>query len=226
MCEPASFVVTKEKVYWSKKSDSHEDIIEEFGLHADGIGGPNIVRTEISPPKGDLSLPLDQWVYGLDQKEVPGWYEAKTVERDCRVELKKWSKAKSTGWNVKEAFSPVNPFLLERRKMPKGKLKMLVADWASARTSVGDSVRDSVGASVWAYIGGLFSCIKSWKHAEQLGPDPWRPLLTLWYAGYVPSFDGKTWSLHAGKDAQVVAQWSRKEIEKLILKKNPGVIVS
>jgi hypothetical protein len=66
---------------------------------------------------------------------------------------------------------------------------------------------------VWAYFGGLFPNITVWKYTEKLGPDPWSPLLTLWYAGYVPSFDGTTWRLHAGKDAKVVAQWTKEEIE-------------
>jgi hypothetical protein len=29
MCQPASFVLTKDGVFWSMKSDSHEDIIQE-----------------------------------------------------------------------------------------------------------------------------------------------------------------------------------------------------
>ena len=49
MCTPASFVLTKDRVFWSKKSDSHEDIIEEYKLNPDGIRGPNIVRVKISP---------------------------------------------------------------------------------------------------------------------------------------------------------------------------------
>jgi hypothetical protein len=84
--------------------------------------------------------------------------------------------------------------------------------WASIGDSVwasiGDSVWDSVGDSVRAYIGGQFPNITSWKYAEKLGSDPWRPLLTLWYAGYVPSFDGKTWRLHAGKKAKIVLEWT------------------
>jgi len=80
--------------------------------------------------------------------------------------------------------------------------------WASVRDSVWDSVRASVRDSAWdsvrAYTGGLFPNIKKWKYVEKLGPDPWRPLLTLWYAGYVPSFDGETWHIHAGPKAKVV----------------------
>ena len=90
--------------------------------------------------------------------------------------------------------------------------------WDSVGVSVWDSVRASVGASVvvslWAYVGGLFPGIKTWTYAENLGSDPWRPLLDLWYAGYVPSFDGKTWRLHAGEKAQIVHSWTVEELSK------------
>ena len=238
MCNFASFVITKgPKVWWLPKSDSHEKTIEKYKLNADGVRGPNVVRVEIVPKNGNLSLPLPSWEYKLDQDTLPSWYDAEECERACRIELKKLAKTRLTGWNVKEAFNPVNPLLLPTKKMSKDKLLVLLKDWASVkgsvRTSVGDSMRDSVvwdsvrdsvvwdsvrdsvvwdsvRDSVWAYIGGLFPNIKEWKYAEKLGPDPWRPLLTLWYAGYVPSFDGTTWRLHTGKKARVVLKWNSK----------------
>ena len=81
----------------------------------------------------------------------------------------------------------------------------------SVRTSVLDSVLYSVWDSVWAYTGGLFPGITDWAYASTLGTDPWRPLLTLWYAGYVPSFDGTTWRLHAGAKADVVFERNLRE---------------
>jgi len=92
--------------------------------------------------------------------------------------------------------------------------------WASVWTGVGDSVRanmwasvragvwDSAGDSVGAYAGGLFPRIRIWKYAEELGPHPWNPLLRLWYAGIVPSFDGNEWRLHAGPKAAIIWQGS------------------
>jgi len=260
MCNFASFVITKgPKVWWLPKSDSHEKTIREYKLHADGLKGPNVVRVEIVPKNGNLSLPLRTWEYKLDQDTLPAWYDAEECELACRVELKKLAKTRLTGWNVKEAFNPVNPLLLPTKKMSNDKLLVLLKDWDSVwnsvrdsvvrasvwdsvwasvrdsvvwdsmRDSVGasvvwdsvvrdsvrdsmvwDSVRDSVRDSVWAYIGGLFPNIKEWKYAEKLGSDPWRPLLTLWYAGYVPSFDGTTWRLHTGKKARVVLKWNSK----------------
>ena len=69
--------------------------------------------------------------------------------------------------------------------------------------SVGDSVWDSVGASVWdsvgasvgAYIGSFFRIDALQKFSS---------CVELWESGLVPSFDGKTWRLHAGKDAAIV----------------------
>ena len=49
MCKFASFVLTKDREFWSDKSDSYEDIISKHNLHADGARGPNILRVEISP---------------------------------------------------------------------------------------------------------------------------------------------------------------------------------
>jgi len=102
--------------------------------------------------------------------------------------------------------------------------RILGATWDSIRDSVWKPIMDSIWISVtdfiekpawnflwasirssaYAYMGGLFPNIKEWEHVEKLGPDPWRPLLTLWYGGYLPSFDGNTWSLHVGEKAEVV----------------------
>ena len=84
--------------------------------------------------------------------------------------------------------------------------------WASVWASVSASVWASVWDSVWAYVGGLFPGITTWKHAEKLGPAPWRPLLTMWYAGYVPSYDGTTWRVHAGPDARVVWEMASEQM--------------
>jgi hypothetical protein len=82
--------------------------------------------------------------------------------------------------------------------------------WNSVRGSVEDSLRDSVwdnvGDSVWisvwasvrAYAGSFFR-LEKWADGY-----PCRCLVDLWEAGLVPSFDGVTWRLHAGTNADVV----------------------
>jgi hypothetical protein len=90
--------VTKDRVYWSKRSDSHEEIIREFKLEAldrDAIRGSNLVRIEIVPPNGnDFETPLDKWVFHTDQNVTPDWYVAESAEKECRAVLQEWAKAK------------------------------------------------------------------------------------------------------------------------------------
>ena len=94
MCKPASFVVTKNQVYWSMTTDGHLDIIKEFDIHVDGARGPNAVSVEICPPNDDYALPLSKWIFATDQDRLPSWYDAKKAEIRTRTELKKWAKAK------------------------------------------------------------------------------------------------------------------------------------
>jgi hypothetical protein len=92
MCNPASFVVTKDRVFWSKHTNSHSRIIEEFGLHADGVGGPNTVSVEIKPPDGDYGADPATWRFNTDQDVLPEWYDAGQAEAACRLELTEWAK--------------------------------------------------------------------------------------------------------------------------------------
>jgi hypothetical protein len=78
----------------------------------------------------------------------------------------------------------------------------------SVENSVRDSVRDSVENSVWGYIASFFN-ITSWKYAENLGTNPWESVQKLWELGFVPSFDGTTWRLHSGKNAEIVYEWKK-----------------
>jgi hypothetical protein len=91
MCRPASLIVTKSSVFFSKLGDSHEDIIRENNLHPDGARGPTIVRVEIVPPNVRYDLPLDQWAYAVDQDILPDWYDADDAERRARVALTEWA---------------------------------------------------------------------------------------------------------------------------------------
>ena len=77
--------------------------------------------------------------------------------------------------------------------------------WGSVEDSVWGSIRSSVWDSVGAYISSLYTSIKKWKYIDHPeGENPFRPAIDLWHRGFVPSFDGKTWRLHAGEKAKVV----------------------
>jgi len=278
MCKPASFIVTKgPKAWWSEKTDSHSEIITEHKLReTDARGDINIVPVEVTPPSGNLSLPLSKWVFAVNyasyKHELPDWWDTQKAEAACRAALKEWKSCKMKGWHVKEAFAPVRPFAHDPSAMTREEVLVLVRDWASVgdsiRDSVGDSVcasvvdsvvdsvcasvgdlvvdsvwasvgdsirdpvvdsvwasvgdsvwasvwasvRNSVWASVWGYTGSLFPCITTWEYTSR--NDPWASIRKLWISGYVPSFDGKTWRVHAYKDARIVFEFTASEIKE------------
>ena len=85
MCQFASFVLTTDRVFWSDESDSHESIIEQNKLYADGATSPNILRVEITPPRdGDWS-DLSRWNYKVDQDTLPAWVDG--AESRARIAL-------------------------------------------------------------------------------------------------------------------------------------------
>ena len=81
-----------------------------------------------------------------------------------------------------------------------------VSVWDSVRVSVGDSVWDSVrvsvGDSVRAYISSFFNINYKYDFSS---------VNELWNKGIVPSFNGKTWRLHSGKDATIIYKWNKNE---------------
>ena len=130
----------------------------------------------------------------------------------------------------------VNPFQLEPPEKITRRHILLLREWASVRASVwnsvgdsvwdsmwnsvGDSVRDSVWDSVWdsmeAYIGSFFRLPrKKWKYTEKIKAKgyPFQPAIGLWMQGLVPSFDGRKWRLHGGKDAKILFEISKEELE-------------
>jgi hypothetical protein len=147
------------------------------------------------------------------------------------------------GYKLSEALFPINPLLeIRETKVDSNIIQLLkewdsvlasvwasvgdsvwasVGDsvwdsvWASVGASVGDSVRASVGDSVMAYISSLFPNIKKWKYIEhEIGNNPFQSCIDLWKLGFIPSFDGKTWRLHAGKDAKIVYDITKEELRK------------
>jgi hypothetical protein len=88
MCDFASFVLTKDKVFWSD-SDSHTDIIEEFELHEYGANGPNILKVEIFPTtKIKYLRDYDNWEFKIDQDIMPEWYNKDLDKSRTRKALK------------------------------------------------------------------------------------------------------------------------------------------
>ena len=155
MCKFASFVLTKDRVFWSGNSNSHDDIISEHGLHEAGSGGRiNIVRTEISP--GQSWVDLDSWTYNLDQDLCPEWHDPEQTERRTRQALRDQFSKKP--WTT--IFSEIDSFIASIAKIkwlrPDGKPlkswklfldKDLDAARAAARAAARDAAWDAAGVA-------------------------------------------------------------------------------
>ena len=153
-------------------------------------------------------------------------------------ELKAMAEAEEQrlGYRLSHAIFPVNPLEMTAPEVTP-EIIALLKEWASVYKSVRDSahdsvynsVRESVGNSVWdsvlasvrAYIGWIFPNIKEWKYINhEPCVYPFESGAKLWLMGFVPSYDGITWRLHAGKNASVVyeinnqALLARQEKEK------------
>ena len=77
--------------------------------------------------------------------------------------------------------------------------------WDSVGYSVWDSVRDSVRDSVWAYISTYFDIKYNFDYSSAKN---------LWERGLVPSFDGKIWRLHTGKNADIVFEIEKSKLQE------------
>ena len=146
MCRPASMVLTKDAVLWSRRSESHEDIIREYELHADGVGGPNLLRVELTPAGNDYRLPLDEWAFRCDQDIMPPWFDAEPDVARARNALPDWLAAKVVlPGEVREHVDNAH----------------IVAAYGTIQSMYGSSVvKSMIGSSVVEYMTGS-SVVKS-----------------------------------------------------------------
>jgi hypothetical protein len=151
MCKYASFVLTKDKVFWSNKTESHEEIIREFDLcETDSTKTRiNILRVECSPDKcwGDLS----KWIYKVDQDIRPEWFEPQECEARTRKALKE-----KIGKKLLKNFKLLDEFLTEinttKWLKQHGKIKkewkyFEGITWDAARGAAGDAARGAAGGA-------------------------------------------------------------------------------
>ena len=202
MCQAFSCLVTEaKKVYWKAGVDSHDALWSLFKSDPQLADTPDramrlFAPVEITPDQSYLE-PEARWMFALDCEE-PSWWTEDHRSAAMRAH-RQWKKEIYSKINLAEAKSPVNPFFLAAGPVTEEVLALLKAwdsvgasAWASVRASVWDSVR----ASVLAYIGSLFD----------IWPDgyPYSAGARLWRMGFVASFDGKVWRLHAGPKADIV----------------------
>lgn len=147
-------------------------------------------------------------------------------EPEIRAEARRF-----TAYNLEEALYPINPLLLSAPKVGSEQIRLL-GEWKGSRNAadnIGASVwdiiresfwgyvwfrtRNSVWGNVWIRVGGsaresVWGC--AWAYAGSLLPAGWpdgypfEAGVKLWRQGFVLSFDGKVWRLHAGPEADIV----------------------
>jgi len=261
MCKAFSAIVLESgEVLWEMGMDSHSEILEKHKIKDDTADPKHLMfaRVEIAPKNNNYLKP-DKWVFRLDQRIKPRWWNKayrqyaweawaewkKELDsilvykdiihpfKDVRIRkrttkwdvdlLRQWDSAwRSVGRSVRDSvWDSVGRSV---RDSVRDSVWDSVGDsvwdsvwdsvgrsvWDSVRDSVGRSVRDSVGASVEAYLGSFFNLPRyAWKYTDKIKTDgyPFQPAVDLWERGLVPSFDGKTWRLHAGPDGRVVREW-------------------
>ncbi len=192
----------------SYSPDSHSSISEFHKLDDDKVNKyeynpvtKNFVVDQINI-KDDQAL-ARQWVERLDFKKIIEPLIIKPIIHPFELPMVK---------NVTEKQSR----LLEDWILVRDSVRTSV--WASVRDSVGNSVLDSVRASVRASIGDsvwasvLAYTTSFFKIEHKKGINPLKPSIDLWEQGLVPSFDGKFWRLHSGKNAEIVYKNTLKKM--------------
>ena len=154
----------------------------------------------------------------IEQDDKAGFKEFKVLE-----EIPEAKFDDLLGFRYQEALHPFDPRTVSVEKVGSEEFEEL-REWGSVwgsvrdsvRDSVWDSVRDSVRGSVWdseaAYLGSLFTNIKTWKYTEKVTIKgyPFQSCVNLIKKGLVPATNsqGKWYLYHPidGKPAQVVRE--------------------
>jgi hypothetical protein len=237
MCKAFSCIVKQNgEVLWKFAVDSHDEILKLYNIEdkENNINDLKFARVEIIPDNKNYLFP-DKWTLKIDEQIKPTWF-SDSYETFCLEEHAKWLSELD---KILIRKPIVNPFDIEPpKKITEKHIKLVkkwasvlasvvasvgvsvgdsvrasVGDsvWASVWVSVGDSVRAfvgaSVGASVWAYSGSFFKLNRNqWKYTKKIKTKkyPFQSAVDLWNLGLVPSFDGTTWRLHGEKDAKIL----------------------
>ena len=200
-----------------------------FSFVGDGYG--NYLYSDWNTRKENLAEDHDSHTAILTRNKVPPrlqdrWskYEYNPLTKEFTVDqgVEGHDYEAAENWvqhlNFKNVVEPLvikkirNP-LTGRAKKVTDKEIVLLDRWIQIVGSVRGSVRDSVwysvydlvGASVWDSVRAYMSSFFKIKYTHDFSY-----AIKLWNSGFVPSFDGKKWRLHSGKNADIVYERSHK----------------
>ena len=202
--------------------DSHSHICAHFKLNEDRCNKYEFnpltkafTVDQINSNRDDREV-AEKWVNRLDFKTIVepliikpivNPFELPAVERVTDEQID-WLKSWASVWNsVRNSVGNSVRYSLGNSVWDSVWNSVEDVVWASVWevvwASVWDVDWDAVRVSVWAYFSSFFAI--DYEH-------DFSSAVKLWEAGLVPSFDGRTWRLHSGENADVVYEW-KKEVE-------------
>lgn len=203
----------KENLKWDD-ADSHSHICKEFNLREDVCN-----KYEFNPltkafkidqinSEKDDSEAAKKWANRLDFKTVVEPLIVKPIINPLLLPKVEKPTDEQIGW-LKELVSVLAPVWGAVGYSVRDSVWNSVGDsvldsiWDAVWSPVRDAVRVSVWESIWSsnrvYFSSFFNIEYKFDYSSAI---------KLWEAGLVPSFDGGTWRLHSGKNADVVYEWT------------------
>lgn len=152
MCMFKSMILLKDRVYIGN-TDSHADMIEALHLRDNAPYGkaPCFAKIEITPPDDDITTPIDDWNYVVDQDMYPDWYVSEVDKPRCYAALKAWA---------------VDHILTGKHSEVKGEAIYLVN--ASVRSVNGGQIVRMVNSTIQNVRGGtILNVNRIWAHIEK-----------------------------------------------------------
>jgi len=103
MCQFAAFVLTKTEILWTA-SNSHEDIIDTYGLRHLDREPIGLVRVEVTPPEQvDAIDDLYRWEFKVDvNHKLPDWTFLNDPDLKSRTFKALTKRSRDEGWFKKE----------------------------------------------------------------------------------------------------------------------------
>jgi len=140
MCKFFRCLITKDRVYWNRNTDSHEDIITMYRLKDNEV---DLVRVELLPIDGDVfNLNRENWKLEIDQDILPVWFEKSLYEDEV---FKAFSRCVENAFLIGKERRVINSgrWFIKDSKISYicGNAKVEIIDGNSEVLMIGDDVR-------------------------------------------------------------------------------------
>ena len=91
MCMFKSGIILKDEVF-VPDYDSHTDMLSELKIKDTEANARKLfVRAELLPPCGNVFIPIDEWIFKVDQDIRPDWFVEEYEKERMREAVKKWA---------------------------------------------------------------------------------------------------------------------------------------